>query len=276
MRTPFLIALLVAVAVPAFGQEDVEGAKDHPMFTRLAGYYISDFDEQEFGVHEFEFDEKAERVEGHYWHITYSLREGGKKAGPLQIVRNYANAIVGKGGERLFEESASNYALTVARLATGGRNLWVSVRVGDSGEYYELTVVDGGAMEQQVEFDAGELAAALREKGSVALRGVQFDTGKATIKAESAPLLAVVGELLTTDPALRLEIEGHTDNVGARAANQKLSHDRAASVREYLVKTHEVAPDRLTAVGYGDSRPVADNDTEEGRAKNRRVELVRK
>ena len=79
-----------------------------------------------------------------------------------------------------------------------------------------------------------------------------------------------------SDAALKLEIQGHTDNVGGAAANLKLSQDRAAAVKAYLVQTHGVAADRLTTAGLGDTKPIADNGSEDGRAKNRRVELVKK
>src|SRR5206468_8729616 len=111
--------------------------------------------------------------------------------------------------------------------------------------------------------------------GSVALHGILFDTGKATIKPESAATLQTIAEVLKTDAALKLEIQGHTDNVGAPAANMKLSQERAAAVKAHLVQTG-VAADRLTTAGFGDTKPVADNSTDEGRAQNRRVELVKK
>ena len=78
------------------------------------------------------------------------------------------------------------------------------------------------------------------------------------------------------DAELKLEIQGHTDNVGAAAANLKLSQDRAAAVKAYLVQTFGVAADRLTTAGLGDTKPIADNATDAGRAQNRRVELVEK
>jgi len=81
---------------------------------------------------------------------------------------------------------------------------------------------------------------------------------------------------MKSDPALKLEIQGHTDNVGAPAANLKLSPERAASVRAYLVASAGVAPARLTTAGLGDTKPIGDNKTEAGRAQNRRVELVKK
>jgi outer membrane protein OmpA-like peptidoglycan-associated protein len=131
-------------------------------------------------------------------------------------------------------------------------------------------------MEQKVEFSAMELAKALNDNGSVALHNILFDTGKATLKPESAAALAPVGELLKNDAALKLEIQGHTDNVGQAAANLKLSQDRAAAVRTYLVQTFGIPAARLTTAGFGDTKPVVPNTAESGRAQNRRMELVKK
>jgi OmpA-OmpF porin, OOP family len=103
--------------------------------------------------------------------------------------------------------------------------------------YTDLMVKRGGKV-----FTAMELAKALNDNGSIALHDILFDTGKATIKPESASALAIVGELLKNDPALKLEIQGHTDTVGAAAANLKLSQDRAAAVKAYLVSTLGVDP----------------------------------
>ena len=85
-----------------------------------------------------------------------------------------------------------------------------------------------------------------------------------------------MGELLKSEAGLKLEIQGHTDNVGAPATNLKLSQDRAAAVKAYLVQTFGIAADRLTTSGFGDTKPVGSNTTDDGRAKNRRVELVKK
>jgi outer membrane protein OmpA-like peptidoglycan-associated protein len=109
----------------------------------------------------------------------------------------------------------------------------------------------------------------------VVVYGINFDTGKATIKPDSEKALKEVGRLLTDNPGLKLLIEGHTDNVGDKQDNQKLSEDRAAAVKDYLIKNYQVAADRLSTKGFGDRKPVADNNTEKGKAKNRRVELVK-
>jgi OOP family OmpA-OmpF porin len=176
----------------------------------------------------------------------------------------------------VLEDLDSGGGRLTARMPAAGKNIWLEVAVTDGGQLYTLTIVEEAALVQQVEFTAMELAKQLNEKGSVALHGILFDTGKATIKPESKAALAPIGELLKNDATLKLEIQGHTDNVGAAAANLKLSQDRAAAVKAYVVSTLAVAQDRLTTAGFGDTRPAGDNKTEAGRAQNRRVELVKK
>jgi outer membrane protein OmpA-like peptidoglycan-associated protein len=100
-----------------------------------------------------------------------------------------------------------------------------------------------------------------------------FDTDKFDLKSESTEELTQLVELMKMNPKMEVMITGHTDNHGAVDYNVKLSENRAAAVVTYLVKAG-IAPARLKSKGYGDSRPAAANDTEAGRAKNRRIELV--
>lgn len=116
---------------------------------------------------------------------------------------------------------------------------------------------------------------ALASTGRVATQGIYFDTGSDRLRPESSGTLREIAEMLKAHPDLKLTIEGHTDNVGNAASNQALSERRAASVRAALVSTYGVDGGRLIARGYGASKPVASNDTPEGRQQNRRVELVR-
>ena len=279
MRHLFITAALVALSsAPAFAQEDAEGAKDHPVLARLAGYYISAAEVQEFGSYEFTMaDGNGKKVEGRYWEISYWLKEGAKNPGALAISRNYSNAMIAKKGRKILEDvDAGGGRSTVTMPLGDGRNLWVDISVSNGGEAYTLTIVEEAAMNQQIAITAEWLAEQLAKSGSVALEGITFDTAKAAIKTESKPVLDQIGALLTNDAALRLEIQGHTDNVGAPTANLALSQQRAEAVKKYLVDTHGIAAARLTTAGFGDTRPVADNKTEEGRAKNRRVELHRK
>ena len=104
------------------------------------------------------------------------------------------------------------------------------------------------------------------------LRNVNFETGKATLTTSSFPALNELVELLKEKPSMIIEIAGHTDNVGNSEANQILSDDRAKSVKQYLI-TKGIAASRLTAKGYGDTQPIADNANEEGRKQNRRTEV---
>jgi outer membrane protein OmpA-like peptidoglycan-associated protein len=184
--------------------------------------------------------------------------------------------LVKRGGKKVKEVVDASGGQAIAWMPAGGKKIWVQVEINNNGDQYTLIVVEEAAMEQKVEFTAMELAKALNDTGSIALYGILFDTGKATIKPESASALAPVGDMLKGQASLKLEIQGHTDNVGAAAANLKLSQDRAAAVKAYLVQTFGIGADRLTAVGLGDTKPVGDNKTEDGRTKNRRVELVKK
>lgn len=127
---------------------------------------------------------------------------------------------------------------------------------------------------KMVKEDMSFILGQLKEKGKVDLYGIFFDTDMAQLKPQSAEVIAEIAKALQQDPSLRLQVAGHTDNVGSPDHNMALSQARAASVVSALV-AKGVAPDRLSAKGYGSSRSVTTNDTEEGRAKNRRVELSR-
>jgi outer membrane protein OmpA-like peptidoglycan-associated protein len=266
----------VLVASVALPQEDEAGCKDHPLFTRMPGYVITGCEDQEFGSFDFAIPDGSKNVEGHYWKLDFGLKEGAGKAGPLQIGRNYWNAMAAKGATKVLEAFEVSGGTLVAHMPgpKGGGTIWVQVDVG-WGESYSLNIVQETTMRQDVQLTAEGLAAALAASGSVTLDNILFDTGKATLKAESDVPLATVIDLLRSDPRLTLEIQGHTDNVGGKDANLKLSRDRAEAVKARLVKGG-IAAARLSTAGFGDSQPVADNASEAGRARNRRVVLVKK
>ncbi len=120
-----------------------------------------------------------------------------------------------------------------------------------------------------------DLYEALSAEGRVAVQDILFDTGKATIQPASAKTLQEIATLLTEHPDLQLLIEGHTDNTGGFETNRALSKERAAAVKTYLVENHGIDGARLKIIGLGATQPAASNDTEQGRAENRRVELVK-
>jgi outer membrane protein OmpA-like peptidoglycan-associated protein len=138
-------------------------------------------------------------------------------------------------------------------------------------EIAETAAMDSGL----VTVDAAAMANEIARSGRVALYGIYFDTNRAELKPESDAAIQEIAKLLKSDPALRLLVVGHTDNVGGYEPNMALSQRRAAAVLRELTTRHGIAALRLREVGVGMAAPVAPNETEEGRAKNRRVELVK-
>jgi OOP family OmpA-OmpF porin len=139
-----------------------------------------------------------------------------------------------------------------------------------------LDVIETKAMQSGlVVVNAESLAGDITRTGHASVYGIYFDTGKAEVKPESEATLQEIAKLLQQNPQLKLYVVGHTDNVGNLASNMDLSQRRADAVLSALTTKHGVAATRLHAVGNGPTSPVASNDAEEGRAKNRRVELVK-
>jgi fibro-slime domain-containing protein len=122
---------------------------------------------------------------------------------------------------------------------------------------------------------AAQMREELRTQGRFVVHDIHFAFNKTDITPDSAAILAEVAKVLQSDPTLRLRIEGHTDNIGSEAYNSDLSQRRAESVKTYLVQHFQIDPNRLTTAGFGFSRPIASNDTAQGRAQNRRVEFVK-
>ena len=166
--------------------------------------------------------------------------------------------------------------LTTIRLTKGGKEVWLAVRTSNipSGMFITLTVIEKQAMQQDVTIDAVAMAHGLGEAGRVAIYGIFFDTGRSELKPESGPELMEIAKLFKGSPSLKAYIVGHTDMVADLATNVKLSQARAQAVVNALVSQHGIASTRLIAFGAGPYAPVASNKTDEGRAKNRRVELV--
>jgi OOP family OmpA-OmpF porin len=177
----------------------------------------------------------------------------------LLLTTAYRDALT-KGGWVIVQEGSSEIR---AHYAQRGRNIWAGVSPNGPG-MYTINVADAGAM---------DLGANLAKACHIALYGVLFDFNKSTLQPSSDATLQPAANIMTADKTLKLEIQGHTDNVGNDAYNQTLSDARANAVVTWLTQ-HGVAADRLTAKGYGKTRPVADNGSDEGRAKNRRVEIA--
>jgi OOP family OmpA-OmpF porin len=249
--------------------QDAEGCKDHPLFSRMPDYVISECT-QNFNQLDF-FNAKGEdvKLEGNLTYIWYvfNSESGKKEPSYLQIIRNYGNAVIKIGGKKIYEDNG----LGCYELSKNGKVYNIKVACTNSSDIL-LNVLEMEAMKQEV--TANEMLDALNKNGFIALN-ILFETGKSAIQDESLPIVDQIFELLKSDPSIKISIEGHTDNIGDAATNKKLSTDRAKSVMDALV-SKGIDKTRLSFVGWGQEKPVADNRTDEGRTKNRRVEIVRK
>jgi len=268
-------ALLLAsalVVMPGLAQADKAGCADHPLFpARMPGYVIENCKTESFGVCEF-LSVKGPKpsVEGKVTIITYYIPRGKEEASALAVVRNYENAITSVGGT-IVQSDPRRFVL--GKVIKDGKEVWAQAEKGN-GKIW-LRIVEKKAMEQFIVADAAALGIGLKATGHIAVYGITFDTSKAEVKPESKATLDEIARLLRQDPALKLKIVGHTDMTGVLEANMKLSQARAEAVVQALVSQYAIAPSRLKGYGVGPLAPVAGNDTEEGRARNRRVELVK-
>ena len=254
------------------GHPDAANCTDHPLLSRLPDYWIESCTLKEFDAHAFDVGKsKPVQVEGKYSNIRYQPPSGlTTKPSTLQVLRNVENAIKQVGGTVV----TTNSSQETLKLVKDGKELWIEVWADWTGKYI-LTIVEKEAMAQQLVANADAFADGLRTTGHIAVDGIYFDTGKAELKPESSQAIAEVAKLLKNDRSLKLFVVGHTDNAGTLDGNMKLSQDRAQSVVVALTRTQGIDAARLKAYGNGPYAPVASNDSEEGRAKNRRVELVK-
>jgi len=282
MKLPKRILLLTmtaaAMAAVAFTQDDAAGSQDPPGMNRMANYYIADYQELTFDSYTFTVTKNGEKtdqsVEGKRINIRYNLKDNAATPSPLQVLRNYENATRAAGGQVMYENTEDSEA--TLRLVRGGNETWVAIDIGNlpSGVPIMMTVIVKQAMTQEVTMDAAAMASSLSETGGVAIYGIYFDTGKSDLKPESDAAVSEIAKLLKSQPDLKVFVVGHTDMVGDPSANVKLSQTRAQAVISALVTKYAIASSRLTPFGAGPYAPVATNRTDEGRAKNRRVELV--
>lgn len=175
-------------------------------------------------------------------------------------------------GPRFEDRGIAAYDSYLIRTAEG--NTWVTVTSDSDGRNTFLMTVQEKPLRQSVSvLTAESIASTLKTDGHLALY-LSFDTDQTTLRGESTAVISEVVKLMSSDPSLRLRIEGHTDNVGSATHNQTLSAGRADSVKAALV-AQKIDGTRLTTEGLGAKRPIGDNASEAGRVKNRRVELVK-
>jgi OmpA-OmpF porin, OOP family len=253
-------------------QQDFKGSKDHPLISRMPDFFISEYKDTEFDSHKFiGSDKKPVIIEGHKYFIAYKLSAGAAEPGELKIRRNIQDALKKIGGKVVFDDNFNRTSTIV--LQKDGKETWIQT-VGFNN-WYRLYIVERELMKQDVVADPDAMGNNIRSTGHVAVYAINFETGKSDINQESADAIKQISILLNNDLSLKLYVVGHTDNVGSIDSNLKLSKERSDAVVNVLVTKYQISAERLKAYGVASLVPVASNDTEEGRAKNRRVELVK-
>ncbi|RMF93444.1 MAG: OmpA family protein, partial [Candidatus Schekmanbacteria bacterium] len=210
-------------------------------------------------------------IEGKVYRIEYSLNEGAKEPSPLQIIRNYENAIKKIDGRIVFNKDPDKNK-TWLEFEREGKIVDVHV-LGDWGGY-TLTIVERQKMKQDVVADPKSLANDILSKGHASVYGIYFDVDSDVIKSESEPTLKAISDMLKANPDMKVYIVGHTDMTGSFEHNMDLSLRRAKAVVKKLVSKYKISAHRLKAKGVGPLAPVSSNRDEKGRKLNRRVELV--
>jgi len=295
------LSLFIAAVAPAVAADtDVAGSKDHPLISRYPGaviteYSTTEFDEYTLPLGKLEQDHwaKSQHLEGKLTRIHYEVPH---TRSTLEVFRNYQQALARAGFQALFTCSGAECGGGIVgavgwcggcsprqlstKLSRPEGDAYVSVHLeqDNSGTPIatQVDVIEIKPMESGlVAVNAESLAGDITRTGHASVYGILFDTGKADVKPESDATLKEIAKLLSQNAQLKLYVVGHTDNVGTLAANTELSRRRAESVMKVLTGKYGVAASRLQAAGDGPTAPVASNDSEEGRAKNRRVELVK-
>jgi len=277
-RTLLVALAAIAFTSTAFGQADAEGSKDFPGITRMPNTFLQSYNHLKFDAFKFPVatvhnQNQYKSIEGERYFIRYKIKEGAELTSPLQKIRNYENAAKASGGQVVWDlMNGSNGGEATFKLHKGSSEIWVYLNAYT--REYELNIIVVQAMAQEVTVDATAMASSIADTGSVAIYGINFDTASSAIKPDSEPAIDEIAKLLTNKPTLKVGIVGHTDMVGDAASNLRLSMARAQSVITALVGKHGIAASRLIAFGNGPYAPIATNKTDDGRAKNRRVELV--
>lgn len=277
--SPLLLLILllcpVSLILAAADPNDRDGSNDPPHFSRMPGFYINSFQELEFDRYEFAVNpDKKEAVEGRHYTVNYSANDGITQPSGLQVTRNYLNAAKVIGGEKLYEWEDGGYQNITLKVVLKDVEVWAEISGANNG-MYSVQLIEKQLMTQDVVANAASMAGDINTTGKVAVYGIYFDTNKAEVKTESEPALQEIVKLLQTDAKLKLYVVGHTDNVGSFDHNIQLSKDRANAVVSTLIKKYGISSSVLLPYGDGPTAPVASNDAETGRAKNRRVELVK-
>lgn len=276
MRLASILLFTLAVAGPAWAQEpgvDESDCKESALVSRMPGCGIFECTKKDFDGAELVISKDAEKqsVEGNLESLKMVCPAN---LSPLQLRRNMEAALTKAGYTQVFSGPHADSDFPVVTARKGAQ--WISVQTYMFNEFpaYDQTAVLVTAMAQDISASAQAMSDAIAKSGKLDVYGITFATGQAVITPASDAVLNDVLAVLTANTEWKLRIEGHTDNVGDKAANLKLSTARAAAVAAWLTGKG-IEAGRLTTAGLGDTQPVGENVTEDGRARNRRVVLIK-
>jgi outer membrane protein OmpA-like peptidoglycan-associated protein len=273
MKQLTLTLSLLLLTVTLFAQPS---CPPHPLFSALANHSTRNCEEKDFDKLELRQSKTGGGTtslekQGHFFQLVYKFDgEWEKRPSTTQIMQNYANAVKKSGGDILYQSEGR----LDAKIKKTDAVYWMTVTSDGSGDYWVRTVREEAMKQDVTDISAAEIKKGIDEEGRIAFYGIYFDTDKAILKPESGNALAEIAKYLKENAAVNVFIVGHTDNTGDFNHNNSLSKARAEAVVNELVSKYQVEKTRLTAQGVGPLSPVAANKTEEGKAKNRRVEMV--
>jgi len=245
-------------------------SSDYRLLGHMPGFVAQPPDKKNFAEHVFPTSDGALKIRGRLYWGSYGLPNAKPQTRVVtreEVIENYRLALHNLGAEMLRDDGFGSENLT-ARFDDHGQLVYIFVAqttvIAVEEKPFQMTIKPPTA-------DA--MKDALDRDGRIALY-VNFDFAKASLKPDAAPVITEVVNLMKRNPGLKLSIDGHTDSIGGQDYNLKLSQGRAASVVAAVV-AGGVDASRLKSQGFGAEKPIASNDTDEGRAKNRRVELVK-
>jgi outer membrane protein OmpA-like peptidoglycan-associated protein len=290
--------VLLSAGVLLAQQKDFPGSKDHPLISRYPGSVILDYEQKQFDEYELPVGKSKDNGNTTTTHlegkVTFIKYEYPHDRSELEVYRNYQGALQRAGFQEIFQcvdrDGCGSGDVKKLGYWGGWHNRYLATKLSrpegdvyaainlaqDNQHYLYMAVIEVKPMESGlITVNAASLASDITRTGHASVYGIYFDTGKADVKPESDGALTEISKLLQQDSNLKLYVVGHTDNVGTLASNMELSKRRADAVVNVLTTKLKIAAARLSAQGDGPIAPVASNDTEDGRAKNRRVELVK-
>ncbi len=257
--------LLVSALLGIVYQAEALSAQGHPLFDDIPGYVLIHQEQKQDALNIPLNQTNTKTVKGLKTLLQYEYQSEKTEYSSASILNYYYNQIKNLQGKPLFK--GKNFG--AFSLVKKDKEFWIVVEAYEQGKKYSLVI-----LEKTIAADVyPDLLTKFKKEGHIALY-INFSPNSTQIPEEDKQKIGQMAQIIRTFPSLNFTIEGHTDNIGAADANKNLSLKRANALKRELIKLG-VSPKRLTPVGVGQEKPIADNNTEDGREKNRRVELVK-